>query len=103
MHSFLSALQLEMRRRPDLFTELHRVVPGSLIMRTTVVTKPDNRRDKGRHDSNFCKSSRDASLTLSHVSNCFLTRWFTPLRVAPVWQKRGLPSGQAELGLKSSD
>jgi hypothetical protein len=28
---------------------------------------------------------------------------FTALGVAPIWEKRGLPSGQAGLRLKSSD
>src|SRR5262249_30849274 len=34
----------------------------AIIMRTTVVAEPDNRRDKGNRDSNFCKSSHDASI-----------------------------------------
>jgi len=31
-----------------------------IIMRMTVVAEPDNRRDKGERDGNFCKSSHDA-------------------------------------------
>jgi hypothetical protein len=33
----------------------------------------------------------------------FLGRKFTALGVAPVWEKRGLPSGQAGPRLESSD
>jgi hypothetical protein len=31
-------------------------------MRMIVVAEPDNRRDKGERDSNFCKGSHDASI-----------------------------------------
>jgi hypothetical protein len=39
-------------------------------MRMTVVAEPDNRRDKGVRDSNFCKGSHDASVSLRRQVYC---------------------------------
>ena len=77
-------------------------------MRMTVVAEPDNRRNKGDRDSDFCKGSHDASIlcywgiTLSHAAS-FLTRRFTVLAVVLVWEKRGPPSVQAGPRLKYFD
>jgi hypothetical protein len=69
-------------------------------MRMTVVTEPDNRRDKGDRDSDFCNGSHDASILL-HVQFPYAGR-FTVLAVVPVWEKRG-PASVLAAGLKLSD
>ena len=43
-------------------------------MRMTVVAEPDNRRDKGERDSNFCKGSHDASILRLVGDNALATR-----------------------------